>query len=207
MKIKINDEEKNYNLKKGEYLFDIVESLKSELESEHQVITEILLNEKSIALDDESIKTIKITPSDNIQINTTHIRDLTIQNIIDSLHLLPKIKEDFKSVLLYIRKGDRNKMIEILLSCLAGLRWFNLTLNSTEKVLGMDLSSIKSDGVSLLDETYKLIDILKQLLFAMESSDSIRISDTIEYELIPIIDEFIKIMPELIKELDKRIIH
>lgn len=207
MKIKINDAYQDYEIKKPEVLFDIIRALQSDFQEKHQVVTEILLNGDIISPEEEKLKEVKISRGDKIEINTTHLRDITIQNAIESLRVLPKIREDFKNISLYLKTGEEQKITIPLLDCLKGIRWFNVTLSSLEKVLGVDLSEIKSGEISLLDAAYRLVDVLKILLASLEGQDKIRTSDVIDYELSPLLDEFIKIVPELIKELDKRIIH
>jgi predicted house-cleaning noncanonical NTP pyrophosphatase (MazG superfamily) len=204
MKIYIDGKEEKFDFKEEISLKEVVLELRKQLALGNQVITSFKVDGKLISVLDERLKDIALDKESKIEITTANPRDLTISGIIDSLGYLPHLKENLQKTIAEFSRGKQREGMNLLINCIDGLNWFNTIIIGVEKILGIDLIEFNVGGESIANKKVKLADVLRDLLSSLQNQDMVMVSDLIEYELVPQIEDWINVVSELIKVVDKK---
>ncbi len=82
----------------------------------------------------------------------------------------------------WLQQGEEQKALEAIVDIAEGLEWISEAISLTQELYSSVL------------ETDKINDFLIQLNQALEESDTVLIADILEYEIIPIIEEWNKVI-------------
>jgi hypothetical protein len=74
------------------------------------------------------------------------------------------------------------------------------TVQKTQKLFNLNYAQIKVNEKSIEEEILTLKDILKEVITAFENNDIVMLCDLLEYELSPIIENWIEILKRLEEE-------
>ena len=197
---KEGEERKEGNLKEA------LDRIKEELKEKNLVVTKVLVDGKEIPLLQEVVwKERAVSEIEKVEVSSANPRELTIAGVLDSLTILPKINESLREAVRLIQTGSQEKGLNLLAEALEGLNWFNVVIQGVEKVLGIELSSFSIKGVDLLKKREELAEILRKALSSFQNRDFVNLGDLIEYELAPQIESWLEVIPDLIKEVDKKV--
>jgi len=197
---KEGEERKEGNLKEA------LDKIKEELKEKNLVVTKVLVDGKEIPLLQEVVwKERAVSEIEKVEVSSANPRELTIAGVLDSLTILPKINESLREAVRLIQTGSQEKGLNLLAEALEGLNWFNVVIQGVEKVLGIELSSFSIKGVDLLKKREELAEILRKALSSFQNRDFVNLGDLIEYELAPQIESWLEVIPDLIKEVDKKV--
>ncbi|PIU68749.1 MAG: hypothetical protein COS84_00615 [Armatimonadetes bacterium CG07_land_8_20_14_0_80_40_9] len=197
---KEGEERKEGNLKEA------LDKIKEELKEKNLVVTKVLVDGKEIPLLQEVVwKERAVSEIEKVEVSSANPRELTIAGVLDSLTILPKINESLREAVRLIQTGSQEKGLNLLAEALEGLNWFNVVIQGVEKVLGIELSSFSIKGVDLLKKREELVEVLRKALSSFQNRDFVNLGDLIEYELAPQIESWLEVIPDLIKEVDKKV--
>ena len=197
---KEGEEEQEGNLK------ETLDKIKEELKEKNLVVTKVLVDGKEIPLLQEVVwKERAVSEIEKVEVSSANPRELTIAGVLDSLTILPKINESLREAVRLIQTGSQEKGLNLLAEALEGLNWFNVVIQGVEKVLGIELSSFSIKGVDLLKKREELVEVLRKALSSFQNRDFVNLGDLIEYELAPQIESWLEVIPDLIKEVDKKV--
>ena len=183
---------------------ELVSILDKDFISKNEIILQILIDgnpylfveqEESLFLD--SVKSIEVT--------TANSKDITLAGVMDSLTHLNILINQLQEVVEKIQSGNEKEGLDFLLTTIEGLRWFNAVLLSVEGVLGFDLREMFYNGESFENHRNKLNKVLNEMLAIFKMKDWVGLADTIEYELVPHLEEWKSWMPTLMKLVQKNI--
>ncbi|MDK2901911.1 MAG: hypothetical protein PWR14_815 [Thermosediminibacterales bacterium] len=157
-------------------LNEILKKIEENLKRFNKLYKEIKINGMSI---DEFVN-----KSENIEVSILEITSTTREEIIaESIETakdyLPKLRDGLHEVLRLFHEGKDQEAISLFISAVDGLEWFNSFLN------GMQLTDLEVNSKKITDYQQ----MMKGLLDAWEMQDFLLVSDIIEYELIPLIEE------------------
>ncbi len=71
-------------------------------------------------------------------------------------------------------------------------------------VFGIELSDIVNEGVSLLDRNRRIQDMLNEIIEIMENQDYISLSDILEYEIRPLMNDLGVFMDLLLSAVSEK---
>lgn len=137
--------------------------------------------------------------------NNISAREMTISGVLDSLKSLPTVKENVLKVSKLIISGEYKQAMELFLETLEWINWFNKILEGVEVIIGIKMEEVIEGEVSLAERRKELKNILENLIFPFKEKDWIKVSDILEYELVPNLEIWLRGIPELIKILDKKL--
>jgi hypothetical protein len=103
-----------------------------------------------------------------------------IEEIIEtSKAYLPRLIDGLQEIVKLFHEGKDQEAVSLFVRAVDGLEWFNSFLK------GMQLANLEIDSKKIISYPQ----IMKNLLNAWERQDFLLVSDIIEYELIPLIEE------------------
>lgn len=183
---------------------ELVSILDKEFIGKNEIILQILIDgnpylfvEQKENLFLDSVKSIEVT--------TANSKDITLAGVMDSLTHLNVLVNQLQEVVEKIQVGNEKEGLDLLLTTIEGLRWFNAILLSVEGVLGFDLREMFYNGESFENHRNKLNGVLNKMLAFFKMKDWVGLADAIEYELVPHLEEWKNWMPTLMKLVQKNI--
>lgn len=97
------------------------------------------------------------------------------------------------------RMGDEDLSNQIFLRCLDGLQILIRMTFSTANLLEVDLKEIQAGPISISSSVDKINRLLDELIEAQTQNDTILLADLLEYELQPMVEDWMKGLPLLRK--------
>lgn len=201
-KLILNGKEVNYP--QVPTIKELISFLDKEFSKKSEIILQILIDgnpylfieqEENLFLD--SVKSIEVT--------TANSKDITLAGVMDSLTHLNVLINQLQEIVEKIQMGNEKEGLDLLLTTIEGLRWFNAVLLSVEGILGFDLREMFYNGESFENHRNKLNNILNEMLTFFKMKDWVGLADAIAYELIPNLQEWKNWMPTLMKLVQKNI--
>jgi len=170
------------------------------------VIISVKLNQEN--LDEEKMKnlsSIPISRIDQLELQTTHVLhpvlDGTekINQVIEQL--IPAMEETADK----FRTRPEEEAILPFWECLDGFLEIVEFVENFEQATGIDFSQETIQGARVSDRQTRLMEVSNQLHEAQQEQDWVMLADLLEYELTPIMQEWLEIFPVLVERVRDRI--
>lgn len=87
------------------------------------------------------------------------------------------------------------------LLCIEALQLFEELIEGIRQLFNIDFSKMTIDGETIQSRKEKLLKITSDMHSAQVNQDWVALSDLLEYELIPLIEDWIKIIPSFQEEI------
>jgi hypothetical protein len=180
---------------------DLVTHLERNIIDKSRIITKICLNDEELEEEQEiGLGAFPISEILMMAIETEDTADLAAQALGDALEYLPTISSVLEESARLIREGDvRNGLVNIS-DAIQVIGAFVEVLEGLRGAFQIDFAKVKIDDDSNLLE--KMGDLAKhsQAIFeASKKEDWVLLGDIAEYELSPLLYEWMAIIPELVK--------
>lgn len=160
-------------------LNDILKKIEENLKRFDKLFKEIKINGMSI---DDFINENQHSEVSILEITSTTQEEIIEESIETAKVYLPRLKDGLHEIVKLFHEGKDQEAVSLFVTAVDGLEWFNSFLK------GMQLANLETDSKKITNYPQ----IMKDLLSAWERQDFLLVSDIIEYELIPLIEEKIE---------------
>jgi hypothetical protein len=199
MQIVIDGETKTIDTTGIANLQDLLVFLEDNVIERSRVITKIALNEEILDEGQEvGLGAFPLTDIASLMIVTTDTTALAMEALQDSQEYLPAISMILENSATKIREGDVRGGLQDMSEALQVIGAFGEVLDGIRTVFRIDFSKVKIDESSLLDKQTELGTLAKQILDAAKDENWTLLADLLEYELSPLLYEWMAVIPELV---------
>ncbi|NPV42744.1 MAG: hypothetical protein HPY70_01990 [Firmicutes bacterium] len=175
----IDDDNANFvNLNK------ILKKIELNLKRFDKLFKEIKVNGMSI---NDFINKSKYSEVSILEITSTTKEEIIEESIETAKEYLPKLKAGLYEMVKLFHEGKDQEAVSLFVTAVDGLEWLNSFLK------GMRLANLETDSKKITSYPQ----IMKDLLDAWERQDFLLVSDILEYELIPLIEEKIETIEKM----------
>jgi hypothetical protein len=142
---------------------------------------------------------IKLSDIKTLEIDTMAADEIAWQFLENGGEQLGPIIESAQKVSELFRIADESEANDQYAELLETLRLFLRMVAEVKEVLDIDLAAIHFQNGTVQDRIHRLLEIMDQMLHVQEEDDWIMLADLLEYELVPLLEEWKSILP-LLKE-------
>jgi hypothetical protein len=171
-----------------EVVSDVVAKVSSELGREKRIIKVTLDGSEITGNSEGHLK--KVENVENIDITTGNASDLAMETIESITEFHQSLIAEYKKASDEFRIGNSEKSNKILADCMDGMKIFIRTTTSVASLLDINYSEIVVGDQNLNVITEKFSEILDEMIQAQTDRDEILSADLIEYELIPLLEDW-----------------
>ncbi|NQS97567.1 MAG: hypothetical protein HQ591_03855 [candidate division Zixibacteria bacterium] len=199
LSLKIDGEFKSFG-SEGETTFgQVMKKLSSRLGDEGLVITGITMNNQPLSGGRQfDYNDFPLTEVELIELDTAKPLELAAEALKSSdEHLRILAGVSIRSAELY-RLGDELEANESYSRLIEGLRWMGKGMNAMAGMMKISLDEIIFNGKSIAYfQNEVLIPVLDNMYSTQKDEDWIALADILEYELIPVLEEWSKLITGL----------
>lgn len=181
---------------------ELMGRIQAELVVYPSVITRVILNEEE--LDDAQefgFGNFKIEDIASLILETEDTTTLAYQSLFDAQDYLPQVSAILENAAKLIREGNVQGGLLTASEALEVVSAFGQVLDSIRGAFQIDFTKVKVDDIILLDKLNMLNQHANDVLKATQDEDWTLFADLIEYELSPLLYEWMAVIPELVKLL------
>ncbi len=205
MKLLINEKDVTFDVDEnnnfGEFLASVQDYVRegdsSKLVVDVKVDGEQIFN-GNCNTDDISLKEIK-----KVEVTTDNAKDISIRALREIKSELPALAEVMSNIATSFQEGKREHALNLCSDMCNEWRQIIQFFDDLSRVLFIDYSQIDLGDKSIDQANEELLCHLVETKTAIEKDDLVTLSDLIEYELIPKVDEEINIVDKIISYLEK----
>lgn len=111
-------------------------------------------------------------------------------------HLQLLISETEKTATMF-RVGEELGAQDRFGKCVSGLQWFLKALDALRGMMELDYANMAVGGVSVEVTIQEFVPMMDEILEAQAENDAILLADLLEYELVPKLNRWRELLPEL----------
>lgn len=184
-------------------------SLLEHLEGRHippgRYVTVLKLNDEFITQEQEiGFGTHPVSEIETLEIQTSPADDIALETLMDYQDYLPKLSEQFERCAKEFRGGDQRKGFMLFNTSIEFISMFINILDNIRKTFLIDYSTIKCGDKTMMDLNLRMNELAKEILDASEKTDWTQLADLLDYELSPLLYEWMAEIPELMKVVEER---
>ena len=178
-------------------LEEILVKVMSDLIKPGQVITTVKLNGE-VYSEENPHDAVRISLSDieTLEIDTMATDEIAWRFLDSGVEQVDMIIQGAQKISELFRIADESEANEEYANFLESLRLFLQMVAEVKAILNLDLASAFK-GRTVEDRVEKLSEMMDQMLHVQEEEDWIMLADLLEYELIPLLEEWKSILPLL----------
>ncbi len=149
--------------------------------------------------DEISLKKIK-----KVEVTTDNAKDISVRALREIKSELPGLADVMSNIATSFQEGKREYALNLFSEMCDQWRQIIQFFDDLSRVLFIDYSSIDLGDKSIDQANEELLNHLVETKTAIEKDDLVTLSDLVEYELIPKVDEEINIVDKIISYLEKQ---
>jgi hypothetical protein len=170
-------------------------------------ILKIKLNGEDITgKDHSSLDAMPLDKILNIEVHTGDPRVLARSSLYSVADFLEKLLKELQDTADMFRLGYGDRSTQSFLRCIDGLQVFMHSLESCRRLLGLSFellfvpSGQQGDEITVAENRRRLFEVLDGMIEAQTNQDWILLADLLEYELVPILEDWRQIIPSILDE-------
>ena len=181
-------------------LEEILVKVMSDLIRPGQVITTVKLNGEVYSEENphDAVR-ISLSEIETLEIDTMATDEIAWRFLDSGVEQVDMIIQGAQKISELFRIADEGEANEEYANFLESLRLFLQMVAEVKAILNLDLASAFK-GRTVEDRVQKLSEMMDQILHVQEEEDWIMLADLLEYELIPLLEEWKSILPLLKKK-------
>jgi len=204
MNVMINDNPVELETVENPTFSDLVEEAERFACDQGKIITQITLNGELITSEDEASRRFDhCSCTDQINILMDHPRKIIIAALQEANKDIPDLVINLKGVATHLQTGARRAAYSLFSECIEQWKQVINLFRIAESVLDVDSEALIIEGRTLDHIQSELLEILVETKKSMQEDDAITLSDLLEYELVPNIEQQRDIIKHLIDIAEK----
>ena len=199
MQVLINDESVDLATEEKPTLGDVVIQAEKFASKYGKVITQITVNGELITAEDENLRRFdECDSSDEINMLMDTPRNIIVAALEEADSDIPKIVENLKNVAAHLQTGSRRAAFSLFSQCIEQWKQVINLFRIAESVIGINTKELVIEGRTLDNVQTELLELLVETKKSMQEDDAITLSDLLEYELAPNVEQQREIIKQLI---------
>lgn len=189
MELIVNGKKHPLNLEKISTFSEVMSALNNALINDETVISKISVNGETIGEERErALATLPKEDITHIEVYTKHPLDLAHESMMTALPYMQKLLEALRQNARSFRLKDSAPVENEFQACIDGLLWVFQLIHALKVPLRIDGTEVVSGEKSFLDLETESISAINELCDAREKENKIELADSIEYDLIPVLE-------------------
>jgi hypothetical protein len=181
---------------------ELMEFIQNEVVIFPNVVTRVILNEEELDEGQEiGFGKFSISEILSLALETDNTTTLAYDSLFDAQDYLPELSGILENAAKLIREGKIQAGLLNASQALEVVSAFGQVLDSIRGAFQIDFSKIRIDEIILLDKLNQLNQYANDVLKATQDENWTLFADLIEYELSPLLYEWMAVIPELVKLL------
>ncbi len=202
MEVLINGETAAIDVEGLTTFHQLMEHLQKTLVQHPRVITRVVLNEEELDESQEiGLGAFPISDIASLAIHTVDRLDLAYESLQDAQEYLPQLSSILEQSAKAIREGNIKQGLQSASEVLEYVGAFGEVLEGLRGTFQIDFSLVRIDDFTLLDKLYQLNQQASDVLKAVKDEDWTLFADLVEYEISPLLYEWMAVIPEIMKLL------
>ncbi len=202
MKIIIDNEEKDLKNYSGNVL-ELLLEIENNINEEKKAIEEIRLNGQPLdEFNEEYICKMKLSEVESIEYDTKSYIMLVQEGIRLGEDYLAKLFNGINEIIDNLETNQPKKGFNLLSDAIEGIRWYLNNLVLMQNLIPDRLKE-KYQIIELEDYLDRITEILQEIILAMQNNDIILLLDFLEYEIKPVIKNWIDLNQEMVEVINE----
>lgn len=195
MEILVDHERVEFEPSKARNLEEVIIKLMADKIQANNVITAVRLNGEfySEKVPHDASK-VPIRDIRTLEIETMSLEEVAWHFLIQSARQLDLLKENAKQVSELFRVADQSEANEQYAAFLESLRLFIQMLNEVQAILNLDFAPIAYKDGTIETKVEALLNLIDRMHKVQEEEDWVMLADLLEYELVPLLEEWKSIL-------------
>ncbi len=196
-----------------QYFGELMERVSRQALKTGEQVLRVKLNGEDLTGKDRShLKEMPIADIQEIEIQTGDPKILARSSLYSVADFLEKLLNELQHTAEYFRLGDAEKSNRSFVRCLDGLQVFMHSLEQCRRLLGISFeliyvpSNSEAYEITVAENRRKLFEVLDGMIEAQANQDWILLADLLEYELIPILEDWRQIIPVILKKTQAEVL-
>lgn len=204
MKLTINGKDAIYDKEGLKTLKDLLDAIEGDYSEGGHVIIRVALNEEEIDEGQEiGLGGFPINDIESLEIETRNKLELAQEALEDAQEYLPVCSAALEQDAAMIREGNIQDGLRNASRTLELIGAFGEVLDGIRSSYRIDFSQVKVDDSTLLEKLLMLNQLADKILNSVKNEEWTEFADLMEYELSPLLFEWMAIIPDLIRFLPK----
>lgn len=198
MDITVDGSSKDYSCSDQETLSTIVENIDDELRERGYRVGTITLDGHE--LDQNWAKQVgdkEAEGFDHLEVETVAPRELSLETLTELREHFDKLLDPLNDITSQLQQGQIKTGFETMQTIMNHLQTFIQTINHIVVISDLDLTQISMNEKNLQEYVEETADLIIELEPAIKEEDLVTVSDTCEYELRPLIEDWVDICSKL----------
>ncbi len=199
MELTIDGESVAVDAKEISTLRDLVTHIELNLLKPPQVIIRMVLNEEELDEAQEiGLGGFSIEEIETLSVETADKQELAHQALDDAQEYLPQLSVLLEQSAKMIREGDTVQGLILASEALDVISAFGEVLEGIRATFRLDFAEVRIDEFNMLDKLKDLGKLAQEILKAAQDENWTLFADLTEYELSPLLYEWMAVIPSLV---------
>ena len=182
---------------------ELVEKVSTEIQDAGMIVSSVALDGQEVTQEYwEEVAGLPAESFARLDLRTNTTDRLAMESLVTALDYLPRLNKGLAECASLVRLGDQLKANELYVDCIEGIRWFFKTMECVRQLLSLSFHTMAYGGESVEGRMGRTLDVIDQMLTAQTGADWVLLADFMEYELLPILEEWVDILPLLIDDVE-----
>jgi hypothetical protein len=187
---------------------EVIHSLSQAYEKEGRIIWSVMLNGDHFSENyPHESQNIGLNDIQSLEIRTMDQKDLFMDFLKNSGGILSVHQQSAREIADDFRLGKLKEAINNYIELLQAYRDLIYMLQQCQVVLGINLDQIQFHGISMMTKLDSLSQLFDEMIRAQENEDWILLSDLLEFELVPLFDDWMQLLPMIESETKAGTLH
>jgi hypothetical protein len=176
-------------------------------EREGARILKVKLNGEDVTGKDHSLlDSLPLDQIQEIEVDTGDPKVLARSSLYSVADFLEKLLNDLQDTAELLRLGYGERANQRFLRCIDGLQVFMHSLESCRRLLGISFELLfvpagqEGDAITVAENRRRLFEVLDSMIEAQTNQDWVLLADLLEFELVPVLEDWRQIIPVILKE-------
>lgn len=206
MRITINNETVDPNLSDITTFSQLFQRLVDEYLQKGTVVVSVKLNREDLTEEKmENLASFPVSRIDSLELESAQLSHLILDGVEKINGLIEQLMPALEETADRFRTQPEEEANRYFRECLDGVSQMVEFIENFEQVTGLDFSSEVILGTQVSDRQKKLLDLTGDLHKAQVEKDWVMLADQLEYELVPLLQEWLQLFPVLMEKAQNRI--
>lgn len=182
-------------------LGDVIQSVENKMWSQGEVVCEIFVNGLALQEEDEArLSASNLSDIRELKVQSNRPDELVQKTLQSITQYLPDLLEETDSLAAKYREIEAQEVGPLLSEVLEGFRWLTdaVFLIRSQLALWPEVEEVLEDWKELEDKHSKA---LRELISSLEGNDQILVADVLEYDVADILEDWRRIIPQVLSAL------
>ncbi|RJP79182.1 MAG: hypothetical protein C4524_05650 [Candidatus Zixiibacteriota bacterium] len=209
MQINLNHRAEDVPTEGVHFFGELMERVSRKAESDGARILKVKLNGEDITGKDRTdLNKLPLDEIQEVEVHTGDPRVLARSSLYSVADFLEKLLAEMQSTAELFRLGNEERSNQSFMRCLDGMQVFMHSLESCRRLLGISFEllfvpvGLGNDDVTVAENRRRLFEVLDGMIEAQTNKDWLLLADLLEYELVPILEDWRQIIPAILKETE-----